>query len=297
MAFGASGESGRGAIRWAKLGPMVDVDSTPQSPAQATGAQPNAAHGSTRALRRFAAFALGVSLVAALGALVSGPGNRVGWWDYRWAFSMLGVAAGIGLVGALLSLVAGIWALRRHASGRVAASIIGFLVGILTFALPFPMQWSSGKAPPIHDISTDTENPPRFEALAALRAGVPNGVEYGGAGVATMQKAAYPDVASMTLAAPPEKAFQQCLQVGRSMGWEIVGESVAAGRIEATDTTVFFGFKDDIVLRVTPVGPTGMASRIDMRSVSRVGRSDRGVNARRVREFYRLLARSPITSR
>ena len=272
-------------------------DSSAQSPAQSSGVPPAAAYGSTCALRRLTACALAVSLIAALAALASGPGNRIGWWDYRWAFSMLGVAMAIGLVGALLSLAAGIWALRRHASARVAASIIGFLVGILTFALPFPLQWNFGKVPPIHEISTDTENPPRFEALAALRSGVPNGVEYGGVGVAAVQKAAYPDVAPMTLAAPTEKAFQQCLQVARAMGWEIVGESVAAGRIEATDTTVFFGFKDDIVLRVMPVGPTGLASRIDMRSVSRVGRGDHGVNARRVREFYRLLARSPITPR
>lgn len=270
--------------------------SSAQAPAQSNRVTPDAPYGPTRSQGRLTAFALAVSVIAALAALVSGPGNRVGWWDYRWAFSMLGAAMAIGLVGALLSLAAGIWALRRHASAGVAASIIGFLVGMLTFALPFPLQWSSGNAPSIHEISTDTENPPRFEALAALRAGVPNGVEYGGAGVAGIQKAAYPDIAPMTLAAPPEKAFQQCLQVGRSMGWEIVAQSVAAGRIEATDTTVFFGFKDDIVLRVMPVGPTGMASRIDMRSVSRVGRGDHGVNARRVREYYRLLARTPIAS-
>ena len=246
-------------------------------------------------LRLFTRIATGVAVLAALSALISGPGHRLGWWDYRVAFLLLGWAAAGGLAGALLSLAAGAWSLQRRAAGLVALSVIGLLTGLLTFGLPFPLQWRSGNAPPIHDISTDTDDPPRFAALAAMRAGVPNGVDYGGPAVAAIQKEAYPDIAPLTLAAPPELALRQSMQVAGVMGWEIVASSPAERRFEATDTTAFFGFKDDIIVRITPVGPTGRASRIDMRSVSRIGHSDRSVNARRVREFYRLLARLPLS--
>ena len=239
-------------------------------------------------LRLLARTAFAVAILAALAALISGPGNRLGWWDYRLAFLLLGWAALAGLGGALLAVAACVWSVRRHSTPLVALSVLGLLTGLLTFGLPFNLQWRTGDKAPVHDISTDTADPPRFVALAALRAGVPNGAEYGGPEVAEVQRNFYPDITPLTLAAPPEQAQLQCLQVARAMGWEIVANAPAERRIEATDTTVFFGFRDDIIIRITPAGP---ASRIDVRSASRVGRSDRGVNARRIREFYRLLSR------
>jgi uncharacterized protein (DUF1499 family) len=66
------------------------------------------------------------------------------------------------------------------------------------------------------------------------------------------------------------------------MRWEVVAADAAAGRIEATATTPWFGFRDDIVVRIVPADG---GSRVDVRSVSRVGKGDLGVNARRIREF------------
>jgi len=226
--------------------------------------------------------ALAVALLAAIAGLASGPGNRFGWWDYRMAFGVLGWAAWSGLAGAVLSVVAIVHAARRRARTGIVLAAIGILAGALTFGLPWQLRSRAHDVPPIHDITTDTDNPPHFVAVLPLRKGVPNSVEYAGAKIAAQQKKAFPDIAPLALPVPPKQAYASCLAAARSLGWEIVAEAPGEGRIEATDTTPFFGFKDDIVIRITPAGTE---SRVDVRSVSRVGRSDLGTNARRLRAF------------
>jgi uncharacterized protein (DUF1499 family) len=140
--------------------------------------------------------------------------------------------------------------------------------------------------PHIHDISTDTANPPRFVAVLPLRAGAPNTTGYG-PDVAAEQRAGYPDIAPLLLDVPPAQAFERAQHVARTMGWDIVAVAPQDRRIEATATTLLFGFKDDIVIRVAA---QGSGSRVDMRSLSRVGGSDFGVNAGRVRDYLQRLA-------
>jgi uncharacterized protein (DUF1499 family) len=140
----------------------------------------------------------------------------------------------------------------------------------------------ASKVPAIHDISTDVENPPAFSAVAPIRRGAPNPVEYGGPAIAEQQRKAYPDIGPVALDAPPDQAFQRALDAARDMGWEIVDANPAQGRIEATATTWWFGFKDDVVIRVSA---TEGGSKIDVRSLSRVGKSDVGTNAARIRAY------------
>jgi uncharacterized protein (DUF1499 family) len=109
---------------------------------------------------------------------------------------------------------------------------------------------------------------------------------YPGAEFARQQKAAYPDLVSLILPLPPQAAFAKAVAAAEAMGWEVVGRDAAAGRIEAVDTTKWFGFKDDIAIRVTAADG---GSRIDVRSKSRLGRSDLGTNARRIRAYLRTL--------
>ena len=144
----------------------------------------------------------------------------------------------------------------------------------------------SGPGYHIHDITTDTDHPPQFVALLPVRQKSPNGPEYGGEKIAREQRAAYPDIQPVLLPEPPARAFERVLAAARSRGWEIVAAVPAEGRIEATDTTRWFRFKDDIVIRVTP---DVSGSRIDVRSKSRLGRSDLGTNARRIRNFFTAL--------
>src|SRR6202022_4383493 len=124
-----------------------------------------------------------------------------------------------------------------------------------------------------------------FVAVLPLRQGAPNTAEYAGAALAAQQRAGYPGLAPVRFAAPPDQVF------ARALGWQIVAAVPAEGRLEATDRTRWFGFRDDVVVRVAAEG-TG--TRVDVRSVSRVGRSDLGTNARRIRRFEEALERADL---
>jgi uncharacterized protein (DUF1499 family) len=139
----------------------------------------------------------------------------------------------------------------------------------------------------IHDITTDTDHPPQFVALRAIREKSPNGPEYGGEKIANQQRAAYPDIQPMMLGDSPRAAFERALGAARAMGWEIVAAVPEEGRIEATATTPLLRFKDDVVVRVTAAEA---GSRVDVRSKSRFGRSDLGTNAKRIRAYFATLA-------
>jgi len=141
---------------------------------------------------------------------------------------------------------------------------------------------SAGRVPPIHDITTDPDDPPRFVAVLPLRSRAPNSAEYGGAALAAQQRAGYPGLGPARLAPPPDQVFARAVEVAGALGWQIVAAVPAEGRLEATDRTRWFGFRDDVVVRVAT---DGTGTRVDVRSVSRVGRSDLGTNARRIRRF------------
>jgi uncharacterized protein (DUF1499 family) len=124
-----------------------------------------------------------------------------------------------------------------------------------------------------------------------LRRGASNPPAYPGASAGVLQRAAYPDIAAVILAVAPAEAFKRVDSVAMAMGWDVVARAPADGRIEAVATSAWFGFGDDIVVRIRP---DGAGSRIDIRSKSRDGESDLGVNARRIREFIaRLKAENP----
>ncbi len=236
----------------------------------------------------FAFTAASFALLAGVAALASGVGHRFGLWDYRFAFALLRYAAWTGIAGALLSLVALGWNLKLGIRVGAFAAFAGIVAGALTFGVPWMALQEARRVPPIHDISTDTLDPPRFVALLAVRRAAPNGADYAGEAVAAEQRKAYPDIVPLSYAAPAPVAFARAENASRALGWTIVEADPQALRIEATDQTPFFGFKDDVVIRITPLGE---ASRVDVRSMSRVGRSDLGANARRIRAFFKELAR------
>jgi len=138
----------------------------------------------------------------------------------------------------------------------------------------------------IHDISTDTEHPPDFEALLPLRVGARNPAGYPGKKVAALQKQAYPDLEPLKVAVPFPAVFQAALDTARELGWEVVSHDPGRGRIEAVATTRWLRFKDDVVVRLERQGEQ---VRVDVRSKSRVGQSDLGENARRIRRFLNAL--------
>ncbi|HEY0025789.1 MAG TPA: DUF1499 domain-containing protein [Longimicrobium sp.] len=226
-----------------------------------------------------------LALLAALLLFLSGPGTRMGFWHFRTAFKMMGWAAYAGGAAALVS-IAGL-ALARGRGRALAAA--GLVIGALMLYLPWSWRNQAYSVPPIHDITTDTQNPPAFVAIAPLRKDAPNPPEYAGDSIARQQLKAYPDIKPLMLAMPVDSAFTAALTTARDMGWELVDQNRRDGRIEATATTPFMGFKDDVVIRVSSA--SGI-SRVDVRSKSRVGGSDVGANARRIRAYLDKLRQS-----
>jgi uncharacterized protein (DUF1499 family) len=220
-----------------------------------------------------------LGLVAAVLVLAAGPGTRFGLWNYRTGFSALRWGAYAGLAAAAVAVLL---LIVRPRSGGVIPLALGLVLGLGAAFVPWRLMQQARRVPPIHDITTDLDRPPKFVAILPLRAGAPNPATYGGSEVADAQRRSYPDIKPLLLSVPASAAYKQALASARGMGWELVASDSTAGRIEATATTPWFGFKDDVVVRVRP---EGSGSRIDVRSVSRVGKSDVGANAQRIRTY------------
>jgi uncharacterized protein (DUF1499 family) len=227
--------------------------------------------------------ALVISLCGLVILGLCGPAYRSGL-SLLTAFLLFRDAAFIGAVGVGVGLVA----LARGVGDRTSATI-GIVLGGLVFSIPYYWQRTASSVPPIHDVSTDTTNPPTFVAVAPRRAGASNPLAYS-PDVARQQEQHYPDIQPMMLDLPLSSAFDRALETMRKAGWDIVAADKTNGRIEATDTTPWFGFKDDIVVRLTPENGR---TKVDVRSASRIGGSDVGTNARRIRHYLDSLRTSP----
>ncbi|MDA1183318.1 MAG: DUF1499 domain-containing protein [Acidobacteria bacterium] len=233
-------------------------------------------------------FTLLACAIAALGLAllgIAGPAYRIGVLSLPNAFTLFRWAAYAGLAATLVGLVAGGLAYRRGARVATFLAAMAALGGAAAFGIPFEWQRQARSVPPIHDITTDLERPPTFDAIVPLRADAPNSLERP-SDLSERQRLGYPDLAPMTLPVPSDQAFDRALAAARQAGWTIVTADKGTGRIEASDTTRWFGFTDDVVVRLTP---SGDGTRVDVRSVSRVGGSDVGTNARRIRQYLAAL--------
>jgi len=238
--------------------------------------------GPTSRVPRWAWWVLGLSVAAAVLPMAAGFGSRWGWWPFRTGFAILkvdvyvcAVALAVAAVGFGLSLV-------RRFRGACPVALAALLVPLFPLAAVLSQYHDATTLPAIHDITTDFAEPPRFDAVVPLRPEGSNPLEYGGAKVAASQVAAYPDIQPIISPFKPDRAYELARSLAHAYGWSIVQEDPEARVIEAVDTTFWFGFKDDIAIRVRP---HDKGSRVDIRSVSRVGRSDVGANARRIRRF------------
>jgi hypothetical protein len=230
---------------------------------------------------------MSMSLVALAGAILaivlvvgSGPAYKAGL-PLPVAFGGLALGVLLGAVAALAGVAALVMGWRRGQPISIPVAV-GLVIGLLAFAVPFQRIFAARGLPAIHDISTDVQNPPAFQAVLPLREGAPNDVTFR-PDTANEQLRAYPDIRPLVLMEPADAVFARALDTARDMDWDIVAADRAAGRLEATATTRWFGFRDDVVVRLTPESSGG--TRVDVRSVSRVGRGDLGTNADRIREF------------
>ena len=225
----------------------------------------------------------GLGLAAVLATALSGLGVRWGLWDFRTGFTLLRISAWTGLGVAALAVIACFVITAPPMRRGLGLAAIGLVCGVLAFAVPASYLNQARSVPRLHDVTTDTGNPPPFVAVLPLRekAKARNPAAYDSA-LAALQAEGYPDIRPLRVTAPARAAFDAALALAVERGWDIVAVAPQQGCIETTATTLWYGFRDDVVIRVTP--DQGM-TRIDMRSVSRIGRNDAGANAARIRAY------------
>ena len=227
--------------------------------------------------RRLAVF----SLVAAIVSIVI---IRFGFLEFRPALVTFFGALAIAGLSILVSLAAfaAIWQNGSRGMGRI---LVALLLDIAILAYPAYLALQYRRLPPIHDITTDPIDPPRFEVLARLRAGDgANPAVYAGLYSAEQQRIAYPEVEAATVEVPPQTAYETALELITKRKWLVVDARPPApprreGRIEAIARTPIMGFREDIAVRILPDGP---GARIDLRSSSRYFDHDLGSNAARI---------------
>ena len=257
-----------------------------------TTATPNAMPRGLRQVRRLPRLALLLALAAGV-LLAAGPlGWRAGWWHFRIGFSyLMPGAAYCGLAAISVALVALFLGRRIRSARQIAIGVTALVIGAASAYVPWHYYQMRGTFPSIHDITTDWDNPPQFHAILPLRqAEGANPVAYEGAKISDQQRRAYPDIAPLMLELAPTDAFDRALKTAEQLGWTVVATdpptASGAGRIEASQKSRWFGFTDDVVVRIAPAES---GSRVDIRSVSRMGRGDFGVNATRVRAYLAAL--------
>lgn len=237
-------------------------------------------------LSRWALFSMIFGIVAAIVLLLSGYGYQWNWWELGVAFSwLLPGSLVLALIGCALALVYGFARRKGSTSPSIKTVVAGVVLSLAVMATVGYWFYEARQYPPIHDITTDIENPPRFQAMVPLRAEASNDTTYGDQEKADTQREHYPEIQTLYLETEYGQAFDHALKAARQMPWEqIVTSEKEQGLIEAYDKLPWFGFIDDVVIRVDTTETPGR-SKIDVRSVSRIGRGDIGVNAHRIREY------------
>ena len=235
--------------------------------------------------QRLARWSIRLALIA---FMVAASGLTLARYDVIPKLVGFSAFLGGGLLAAL-ALMLGIAALlvgRQQplpSRGKLLAGLVASLA-LAGFLASRPMV--AGEVPPLHDISTDLANPPEFEAIK-LREDNLVGVDT----VDNWRKvhaAAYPDVRPIEIARPVAAVTADAVRLAQEQGWTIVKSDPARGHVEVTASVSYIRFHDDVVLRITPT-QRGAVSRVDMRSVSRIGIGDLGVNSKRIHAFLKAL--------
>jgi hypothetical protein len=236
-------------------------------------------------------FAAGLGSIVA--ALAGALGSGWGLWPFTTGFTFLMAAMALAAFAVICGLIIGWLQKRRGVSAPRAMRYLGMVLGLAMMGWLLSYVYVARSVPAIHDVSTDLADPPQFQALA-LRADnfdkIPGDDDEGMKGMTPQQRwvlihqKAYGDIRSVRINQPVAAVMAKAERLAKARGWDMATIDPAAGRMEATDTSRFFRFKDDVVMRVRATDD-GTGSIVDMRSVSRVGMSDLGVNAKRVRSF------------
>ena len=223
-------------------------------------------------------------LIVGLGALALLPlgalGHRFEFWDFGRGFQFMYTGVFVAAAVLVLGIVVLVFALLARRKKAVLPIGIGLLASVVALATMAQQYRLTTTLPPINDITTDLDDPPAFGALDLRGRGV---LDYDpDKGVA--QRGGYSHIETERSDLAPDDASRKALAVARELGWDVLADTDADGELtlEATATTFWFGFVDDVVVRIRP---DGGGSLVDIRSASRIGSSDLGANARRIDAF------------
>jgi uncharacterized protein (DUF1499 family) len=251
-------------------------------------------------IKILAILAITAGFGVALWGLIAPLGVWLGIWDFRQGFTLLRNAHAVApwVAGVTAAVAVGVFILgfknpQHNLRGLAVFVFVSGALASLSYVIPETFRAPEGENyPPIHDISTDTVNPPDYVAILPLRENAPNTVVYGGSegmtpeSLAQLQQQAYPDIKPWRTKEPKQVVFEKALKAVEQLGWELVAQAPEQGRIEATDTTFWFRFKDDVVITIQEANGETV---VNARSLSRVGRGDVGANAKRLRALFKQL--------
>lgn len=223
------------------------------------------------------------SIVGFLMVVLPGPLYQYAGVGLGTAFTSLRYGVYVG-GAAIILIILQVLINRKNISW--GSTIVYAVLAFVAIGMPISMMGKASAVPPIHDITTDVTNPPEFVAIAPLREGAPNPISYEGGDITKQQLEAYPEIKTQLLPQPVDEVYGAAVKAINTLGWERVETGALPNTLEATDTTTWFGFKDDVVIRLTAQGDDTL---VDVRSKSRVGKSDLGKNAERINTFLATL--------
>lgn len=225
------------------------------------------------------------AVVALLMVLLPGPLYKYNIVELAPAFSSFRLGVYVGGVTFLLIITQFLFA---RSSMNIIVILAATTCVLVAVGIPVSMMKKAKEVPPIHDITTDIVQPPAFKWVLDERAGAPNPAEYLGGEVTAQQLDAYPELTTQLFNASVDDVQTAAVSVVNALGWTLVQSDIPSHTIEATEASFWFGFKDDVVIRIQAQGDQ---TRVDVRSKSRIGRSDLGANAQRIVAFQSLLSK------
>jgi hypothetical protein len=229
---------------------------------------------------------------AVAAAVLAAVGSGNGMWHFRIGFMILRYAGYAAILGIVLAVIA-IFLVRRVRPRLMLINLLAIVVAGAFVGFAGNLYLTAQRVPAIHDITTNLDDYPRYYRLTVREDNLAHIPDMDRPDFARLpprerwkavHRAYYGDIRTIRLASSPADTLARAHWLAQNKGWEVVTFDPENGILEAVDTSRFFRFKDNIVVRVRP-GPQGQGSLVDMRSMSRVGVSDIGVNARRVRDF------------
>ncbi len=230
--------------------------------------------------QRFALLSVPVLIIAAIG-------HRAGLMNATPTYASMALGFSLAALAVIAALAAfeGIW---RDGRKGIGPAVRGLLLGLLILVVPMMGAWKLVTHPRLTDISTDLDDPPAFLLALSNRPPDARPLAPPDEEEAELQREGYPDIVPRHYPVGTARVFEDALAIAERSGWTMLGsqrpeEPENVGRIEAVDSTLIFGFRQDIVIRIVPDGEGAL---VDMRSAARNGAHDLGANAERIRAFF-----------